>query len=197
MRLETDRLILRRYDVDSEADVADSFAIYSHPEVVRFLSGSPVLDLEAHRARLRERTRFFDALNDGTGYWAMVERETGTVVGTLILKRLPRSDADFLTSDEPRRPCPKLNDPTVLSEDHEIGWHLLPARWGRGYVTEGASALVRYGFEQLKLPVLHAMVDSANARSIAVTKRLGMTHCGQSRAYYNAVVEHFVLPRLS
>jgi RimJ/RimL family protein N-acetyltransferase len=86
------------------------------------------------------------------------------------------------------------NDPASLSDDHEIGWHLHPARWGRGYVTEGARALVRHGFEDLKLALLHAVVDSANERSIAVTRRLGMSHRGQTRAYYNSVTEHFVLP---
>jgi RimJ/RimL family protein N-acetyltransferase len=195
MRLETDRLILRRYDTDSESDVVDSFAIYSHPDVVRFLSGSPVLDIEAHRARLRDRTRFFESLNDGTGFWAMVERETRRIVGTLLLKRPPRSAPEFIAGDEPDRPFVPVNDPAGLSDDHEIGWHLLPARWGRGYATEGARALVRYGFGELNLPDIHAVVDSANARSIAVTKRLGMTHCGLSRDYYNSVTEHFVLPR--
>ena len=194
MQLESERLILRRFDADSESDVADSFAIYSQPEVMRFLSSAPVTDIDAHRARIRERTRSFESLNDGTGIWAMVERETERIVGTLLLKRLPRSDSDFFTSDEPRRPWVPSNDPASLSDDHEIGWHLHPTRWGKGYVTEGARALIRYGFDDLKLPLLHAVVDSANERSIAVTRRLGMSHRGQTRAYYNSVTEHFVLP---
>jgi RimJ/RimL family protein N-acetyltransferase len=59
----------------------------------------------------------------------------------------------------------------------EIGWHLHPHRWGRGYVTEAAGALLARGFAD-GLEEIWAVVDPANDRSIAVCRRLGMQLLG-------------------
>src|SRR5262245_47101 len=58
----------------------------------------------------------------------------------------------------------------------EVGlfWALAPAHRGRGYATEAARALVRYGFETLGLGRIVATTGHANAASIAVMDRLGM-----------------------
>ncbi|MFN6526280.1 hypothetical protein [Nostoc sp. ChiSLP03a] len=44
------------------------------------------------------------------GSWAIVEKETTTIVGTIILKQLPDKDG-------------------LPTQDYEVGWHLRRASW--------------------------------------------------------------------
>ena len=97
MLLQTDRLVIRPFDPEDENDVDDAYAMYADPEVVRFLSGQVVPDRETQRERLRDRRAFYAALGNRTGVWAVAARETGRIVGTVMLKQLPRSAADFVT----------------------------------------------------------------------------------------------------
>lgn len=56
----------------------------------------------------------------------------------------------------------------------EIGWRLAPQFWGKGYVTEAASALLRHGFVTEGLAEIVSFAVPANHRSVAVMQRLGM-----------------------
>ena len=58
----------------------------------------------------------------------------------------------------------------------EAGWRLARPAWGRGYATEAARAVLRFGFETLALPEILAITTATNRRSRAVMRRLGMTH---------------------
>ena len=194
MRFETPRLTLRPYNPDSDDDVADAYAMYADPEVVRYLSGQVVPDLETQRSRLRERRAFYATLNNGTGVWAIVPRATGRVVGTALLKQLPHSTPDFEHGTAASHAFTSSTNPADLTDDVEVGWHLARAHWGHGYATEAALALVDYGFAALNLDTVYAVVNPANAASIRVTRRLGMTPLGRTRKYYNAEVELFLLP---
>lgn len=50
---------------------------------------------------------------------------------------------------------------------------------GHGYATEGAQALLEYGFNILKLPEIYANVDIRNLASQKVLARLGMKWVGE------------------
>jgi RimJ/RimL family protein N-acetyltransferase len=56
----------------------------------------------------------------------------------------------------------------------EIGWALGVAHRGQGYVTEGARALMTYGFAILGLHRIYATTSSINTSSWRVMERLGM-----------------------
>jgi RimJ/RimL family protein N-acetyltransferase len=58
----------------------------------------------------------------------------------------------------------------------EIGWRLAREYWGQGLATEGAREVVRYAFEELNLQELVSFTVPANARSLAVMKKIGMTY---------------------
>lgn len=47
----------------------------------------------------------------------------------------------------------------------EIGWRLAAEYWGRGYATEGARAVLAYGFETLHLDEIVAFTTSTNLAS--------------------------------
>ncbi|MBO6716792.1 MAG: GNAT family N-acetyltransferase [Rhizobiaceae bacterium] len=64
--------------------------------------------------------------------------------------------------------------PHLPKETIEIGWRLAPSFWGRGYVTEAAAQMLRYGFETIGLPEIVSFAVGANRRSTAVMQRLGM-----------------------
>ena len=93
----------------------------------------------------------------GFGNWAIVEKESGRVVGAVILQPLP-------------------GHPEI-----EVGWHLARRAWGKGYATESARLGVDYGFETLGLNRIVAVINPANHRSLAVAERLGMTQIQVSR----------------
>jgi RimJ/RimL family protein N-acetyltransferase len=58
----------------------------------------------------------------------------------------------------------------------EIGYWCRTSAQGKGYITEMANALTRYAFEIMKMRKVTIDVDSENAKSAAVAKRLGFVH---------------------
>ncbi|MDZ8032049.1 MULTISPECIES: GNAT family N-acetyltransferase [unclassified Nostoc] len=162
--LETERLIFRSWIPESDAEQA--FAIYSDPEVTHFLGkSSRVTSIESQRQRLIEGIERMHQRNNGTGAWAIVEKESTTIVGTILLKQLPDKDG-------------------LPTQDYEVGWELRRASWGKGYATEAGRVMLNYGFSVLNLPVIYAVVKPENHGSIRVTKRLGMKPIGQTNKYY-------------
>lgn len=71
-----------------------------------------------------------------------------------------------------------------ISHEHrkgEIGFWLLPRHWGQGYVPEAASAVLQYGFEQLRLHRIEAVVEGGNGQSERVLQKLGFAYEGRLR----------------
>jgi RimJ/RimL family protein N-acetyltransferase len=58
----------------------------------------------------------------------------------------------------------------------EIGWRLARPFWNQGLATEGAQAVLRYGFEHLKLAEIVSFTSTENLRSRRVMEKIGMTH---------------------
>jgi RimJ/RimL family protein N-acetyltransferase len=164
----TERLLIRPYTRD---DAADAFEIYGDPEVTRYLGGGGVEEsVETQRASLERVNARYAADGHRYGFWAVEEKVTGRVVGSVILKPLPG--------------WPEI----------EVGWHFARHAWGKGYATEAARSVLEYGFTELGLKRIVAVVFPENDRSIAVTRRLGMRHEGRIRAY-DVEVELFAVER--
>ncbi|MFN6570232.1 GNAT family N-acetyltransferase [Dendronalium sp. ChiSLP03b] len=162
---ETERLTIRSWIPEHDAEQV--FEIYSDPEVTYFLgNASRTTNIEATRQRLIDNIERSQRRNNGTGSWAIVERATTTIVGTILLKPLPDKDG-------------------LPTEDYEVGWHLRRASWGKGYATEAGRGMLDYGFSVLNLPIIYAVVKPENHASIRVTQRLGMKPLGRTKQYYN------------
>lgn len=56
----------------------------------------------------------------------------------------------------------------------DIGYELDPRFWGRGYATEAAHAILRFGFEELNLHRIWARCLAENTASARVLEKLGM-----------------------
>jgi RimJ/RimL family protein N-acetyltransferase len=91
----------------------------------------------------------------GFGLWAVEIVDVAPFAGFIGLS-VPRFEAHFT-------PC------------IEIGWRLAKEFWGSGYATEGARAVLAFGFEQLRLPAIVSFTVLGNLRSRRVMERLGMT----------------------
>ena len=139
-------------------------AMNSDPEVMRYLSGQPETREQTQAVIERVKARWIDT---GYSWWAIVECDTGEVVGAGALQNLRREMTPL-----PDRDCPL-----------EIGWRLRRDRWGRGYASEAAVAIVDHAFDTLNPDELLAVCDPANTASSDVMKRLGMQDAGLQRWY--------------
>jgi ribosomal-protein-alanine N-acetyltransferase len=65
----------------------------------------------------------------------------------------------------------------------EIGYWIGVPYWGKGYATEAARAMVKYGFETLGMHRIFASHFVGNSASAGVLKKIGMCHEGRQRAH--------------
>jgi ribosomal-protein-alanine N-acetyltransferase len=65
----------------------------------------------------------------------------------------------------------------------ELGYWVGRPHWGRGYATEAADALMRWGFRALGLHRVHAANMTRNPASGAVLRKIGMRHEGTLRGH--------------
>jgi [ribosomal protein S5]-alanine N-acetyltransferase len=73
-----------------------------------------------------------------------------------------------------------------IEPDHrraELGYWIGVPYWGNGYATEAASAMVKYGFETLKLQRIFASHVIHNPASGRILRKIGMRHEGCHRAH--------------
>jgi len=141
----TERLILRSLTYN---DIQDIIEIVSHPSVARITT-----NIKANESEVRkyiDKQKSYQPFEKDKYYDLAIERkEDGKVVGLLGL----------------------------MCEDHKqglIGWALGVDYRGNGYATEGARALMMYGFSELNLHRIYAKTSSINTASWKVMERVGM-----------------------
>ena len=91
----------------------------------------------------------------GLGSWRASRRDTGAYIGWFTLKYVPD---------------------TV---EVEIGYRLLREAWGQGFATEGASELVRYGFDTVGLYRIIGLTHRDNVASQRVLTKIGLGRRGE------------------
>ncbi len=65
--------------------------------------------------------------------------------------------------------------------EKELGWMLYEGFEGKGYATEAGAALRDWAFDVLKLETLVSYFDPHNAKSMAVSARLGGVRDNKAR----------------
>jgi len=70
-------------------------------------------------------------------------------------------------------------NPTYL--EAEIGFWLLPEHWGKGIIGQVMPDALTYGFKELDLHRIEAVVEAGNDASGRVLRRHGFTHEGALR----------------
>ncbi len=153
-RLETGRLVLRRFTVGDAEDMYRNWA--SDPEVTRYLTWPCHASPEATAELL---TAWVEKYTEGDYFnWAIESKETGAVIGNISVVKL---------------------DETVDSA--EIGYCLGRAFWGRGIMPEALRAVIDYMFDVAEVNRLAAYHDVNNPNSGRVMQKAGMKYEGTHR----------------
>lgn len=164
--LETERLVLRRYERD---DLERLTRLNTDPEVMRYIGDSSLRDREQTRAGIARAQRVYEHF-PGLGFWVAEEKKSRRFLGVFALIYIPK---------------------TV---EVEVGYRLMKSAWGRGYATEGARALVRYGLFELGLDRVVGLTHQENDASKHVLMKAGLQPRGTGW-YYEKELCYFVAER--
>jgi len=135
--LTTERLHLRQI---TQGDAEAIKAIFGSPDVLRFLNQPPV-------DTLAKAIDLIDWLNGcyrdrQEPQWGIMLRGEDRLVGTCGAYRWERADRHV-----------------------DIGFHILPALWRKGYATEAARAIIGWCFEHLDVHRIQADCTAGNIAS--------------------------------
>lgn len=153
MLLETERLFIRDLALE---DAEALFSIYQNEDVMRFQGGVPS-SLVAEREAIKSHIEKYYKKN-GFGLWAVVLKETNTVIGRTGL---------LLSEIEGKRRT-------------EISYLIGREYWGQGLAKEASSAVINYAFENLKIEKIFACIEPLNISSLRVAEKLQMSNIGES-----------------
>jgi 3-dehydroquinate dehydratase/shikimate dehydrogenase len=149
MAIETDRLILRRWQ---SSDVEPFVSLNRDPRVMEFFPATlSRSETEAMIISIEDRIG-----RDGIGLWAAERKE-------------PRGFIGFIGLNVPVYPLP-------FSPCVEVGWRLAFDCWGKGYAQEGARAALAFGFESMGIKEIVSFTTINNVRSRRVMERIGMSY---------------------
>lgn len=151
--LETDRLLLRMW---RKKDAPQLYEYAKNPNV------GPKAGWKPHES-IAESKMIISSIFLANMCWAIVEKETGHVIGSIGLEE-----------DKFR--------PNVKSK--ELGYSLSEDYWGSGIMTEAAKCIITHSFESLKLDVLMIRTGNENLRSQRVIEKCGFMYEGTLRRTY-------------
>jgi len=149
--IETERLILRPI---TEDDAAAFFEYYRNENVGLNAGWKPHDNLDETLEVIR--AFYLDKEN----LFGLELREQGILIGSIGL--IP----------DPKR----QNEKTRM-----LGYTVAEEHWGRGYATEAADALIKYGFKELVLDLISAYCYPFNERSKRVIEKCGFNYEGRLR----------------
>jgi RimJ/RimL family protein N-acetyltransferase len=149
--LQSERLLIRPLSPD---DLDRHFAIYSNPDVVRYLYEEP-FDREGAREHLKRRSSI-DLPTEGSWINLGVELIEGRVlIGEVGLALV-----------------------SAVHAHCEVGYVFDPAYHSKGYATEATTLMVELAFSALEAHRVSARLDARNVASARVLERLGMRREG-------------------
>ena len=121
--LETERLILRPW---KESDLSDFYEYASVDGVGQMAGWKPHKNIEESKTILG----FFI---EGKKTFALVDKETGKVIGSIGLEEAERREADERVAEKKGR---------------ELGYVLSKDYWGRGLMPEAVKRVIQYAFDE-------------------------------------------------
>jgi RimJ/RimL family protein N-acetyltransferase len=155
MRLETERLILRKFE---ESDVDRLFLLDSNPEVVKYVGTPPSTDIKESEHVIKMIQQQYK--DNGVGRLAVIEKESNLLIGWSGLK--------FITKE--------ING---YENIYELGYRFLPEFWGKGYAIESAKASLDFGFNDLNRDIIYACAHHENDGSNHILRKLGFVKTGE------------------
>ena len=143
--LQTERLVIRPYRDD---DATALHEVFGSPEVMRWTPSPPSKDVAETAQRLARTMAFTARQPPGFGLWALELKTPSEFLGQVGLFPVEGKGPEV-----------------------EVAYELAPRVWGHGYATEAARALVEYGFGELGLRRIVALILPDNARSRNVASK--------------------------
>lgn len=143
--IETERLLLRRIN---QNDVEEVLALRGNPETMKYIPRPLAKTKEealVHIAMIEEKIENNTGIN-----WGITIKGSNKIIGIIGHYR-------------------------IQPENHraEIGYMSLPKYNGKGYITEAIKAVVEYGFEQMNLHSIEAVINPGNKASERVLQKNG------------------------
>ncbi|KRD58093.1 alanine acetyltransferase [Flavobacterium sp. Root935] len=156
--VETERLIL---DEVNDGDVQEVFELRSNPETMKYIPRPLVKD---HEDALEHIKMIKEKIENNTGInWAIRLKDNSKLLGIIGFYRLQPENYRA-----------------------EIGYIILPEFQGKGLVPEAVTRLTKFGFEDLRLHSIEAVIDPENYASEKVLQKCGFTkeaHLRESEFY--------------
>jgi ribosomal-protein-alanine N-acetyltransferase len=159
--VETTRLLLRAFRPE---DLADLQQVFGDTEVMRYISGGKARSLEETEKGLRRTIEAWK--NRGFGFWAVTLKGSDKVIGYCGF--MPLEDTSEI----------------------ELAYGLAQSYWGGGFATEAARACLRYGFEEMKLERIVAVVNPGNLASERVLEKLSLKYTKDAH-HYDADLKYY------
>ncbi|SHL22623.1 GNAT family N-acetyltransferase [Flavobacterium chilense] len=143
--LDTERLLLRRI---TDEDVNEVFELRSNPETMKYIPRPLVKNSEdalEHIAMIEDKIITNMGIN-----WGITLKDNSKLLGIIGYYRLQPENYRA-----------------------EIGYILLPEFHGKGIIPEAVNRLITYGFEDLNLHSIEAIIDPENYASEKVLQKCG------------------------
>lgn len=152
--IHTDRLVFRQY-VKCSADRDALTSLFTDAESMKYVEGGAIQSEDKAEEAFK---RMFTTVYEISAFdiWCIFAKGTSEYVGHAELK------------------------PYKGTEDWEIIYILKQEHRGKGYSSEIAQALVKYGFAEKMLSRIVATVDAENVNAIRALKNIGMTSSSTS-----------------
>lgn len=144
--MKTDRIGFSKWNT---ADIELAKVLWGNPDVTKFICASGCFSDEDIQKRL-----LLEIENENkyqVQYWPIFDLNSTELIGCCGL-----------------RPYKK--------NQYEIGFHLRPEYWGKGYATEAATAVIDYAFHHFHAKGLFAGHNPKNAISRKVLLKLGFVY---------------------
>lgn len=145
-RLETERLILRKFRIEDVEKVYNSWV--TDPNTNRFLNWNLHVDINETKATLE---KWIDEYFYGSYNWVVELKDTHELIGMI--------DAEEVFE--------RYNS-------IGIGYAYASAYWGRGYATEALKAVISFFFNECEVHLIEARHIKSNPASGRVMEKAGM-----------------------
>ncbi len=169
--LTTSRLLLRQITI---ADVDDLFLMRSDKETMRFIP-RPVATEKKDVTELIERVDLGIQKNESIN-WAIALKESNQLIGTIGFVR---------SKPEHHRA--------------EVGYMIQKEHQGKGYTFEALEKIIDYGFNEMNLNSIEAVIDPKNSASeklLQKTKFIKEAHFKEHELWEGKYLDSFVYTRL-
>ncbi len=170
--IETQRLILRQLRTD---DAPALYKLRSDPETMKFVP-RPIMEQEAEALTHIEMINEKISLNEGIN-WAISFRDNPEFIG--IIGHFKLMTQDYRS---------------------EIGYMLAREHRCKGIMSEAIEAVLRYGFEQMGLHSVEAIIDPENVASATVLERSGFVreaHLKENQYYDGRFIDTVIYSLLN